>query len=203
MVKRNTQDARAGMPPRQRILETAHRLFYREGIRATGIDTIIAEAGVTKVTFYRQFPSKDALIEAFLESRHDRWMSAFRERLARFVDAQSARERQMSPLEPVLQAAHEIVHAQTFRGCAFANTVAEVGPSLPSVLGIATRHKQEVCDAIMALLPARKDAERIAWAATIALDGAIVNAQRGGHSAAAALTGLRTILTTLGATTQR
>jgi len=50
------------LPARERILLTAHELFYRDGIRATGIDRVIAESGVTKVTFYRHFPSKNDLI---------------------------------------------------------------------------------------------------------------------------------------------
>lgn len=52
-------------PARERILLTAHDLFYRDGIRASGIDRVIAEAGVSKATFYRHFPSKNALIRAF------------------------------------------------------------------------------------------------------------------------------------------
>eukprot|EP01031_Cornospumella_fuschlensis_P009142 gene9142-11228_t len=54
------------LPARDRILVTAHDLFYRDGIRATGIDRIIAESGVAKLTFYRHFPSKDELVKAFL-----------------------------------------------------------------------------------------------------------------------------------------
>ena len=53
--------------PRERILLAAHDLFYRDGVRATGIDRVIAESGVAKVTFYRQFQSKDDLILAFLD----------------------------------------------------------------------------------------------------------------------------------------
>ena len=49
---------------RQRILETAEVLFYREGIRAVGIDTIIEKSGVAKMSLYRSFPSKDALVAA-------------------------------------------------------------------------------------------------------------------------------------------
>ena len=71
------------LPARERVLATALALFYRDGIRATGIDRVIAEAGVTKVTFYRHFPSKDALVVAFLESRQERWMAWFRDALAR------------------------------------------------------------------------------------------------------------------------
>ena len=70
-------------PPRERILHAAHDLFYRDGIRATGIDRVIAESGVAKVTFYRQFASKDELVLAFLALRHERWMAWFEDALAR------------------------------------------------------------------------------------------------------------------------
>ena len=62
---------------REKILLSAHELFYRHGIRATGIDKIIAQARVTKVTFYRHFPSKNDLILAYLEYRHTRWLNRF------------------------------------------------------------------------------------------------------------------------------
>ncbi len=68
---------------RRRILLTAHDLFYRDGVRATGIDRVIAESGVTKATFYRHFPSKNDLVRAFLEYRHLRWMAWFEEALQR------------------------------------------------------------------------------------------------------------------------
>ncbi len=71
------------MSARDRILQTAHDLFYRDGIRATGIDRIIAEAQVTKVTFYRHFPSKNALVGAYLDYRHALWMGWFADALHR------------------------------------------------------------------------------------------------------------------------
>jgi hypothetical protein len=85
----------------------------------------------------------------------------------------------------------------TFRGCAFVNTVAEVGPSLPDVLGIATQHKHKTAQTILPLLADRANAKEIAWAATLAIDGAVVNAQRGKGSASTALTGLRLILSAI------
>src|SRR5262249_8650023 len=63
---------------RQRILETADRLFYQDGIRAVGIDRIIAEANVAKMSLYKHFPSKDDLILAVLKHREEGVLEFFR-----------------------------------------------------------------------------------------------------------------------------
>ena len=182
---------------RDRILQTAQILFYRDGVRATGVDRLIAEAGVTKVTFYRHFPSKDLLIEAFLDMRDDAWMEGFRRMIAESRDAQSPDQRRTAPLAPVLRAVTELVSAPTFRGCAFANTVAEVGGVLPSVLTIAKRHKRAVCETIASLLPEDTDRDRVAWAATLALDGTVSNTQLSEGSTETALSGFATLLDAL------
>ena len=67
----------------ERILATAYQLFSRRGIRAVGIDEIIDTAGVAKATLYRHFPSKDALVLAFLQRREDVWTHGWVEREAR------------------------------------------------------------------------------------------------------------------------
>jgi AcrR family transcriptional regulator len=194
MVKKPTATPSRDIPARERILRTAYLLFYRDGIRSTGIDKIIAEARVTKVTFYRHFPSKDDLIKAFLERRHQIWAEGFNRAITKFRSSQSAAQRVRDPLAPVLLAVTEWLGESTFRGCAFVNTVAEVGPSLPDVFGIAARHKGETAEVIRSLLDNRANAKEIAWAATLAIDGAVVNAQRGASSVSAALTGLRLLL---------
>ena len=79
----NAEDHTPELSARERILLTAHDLFYSDGVRATGIDKVIAEARVTKVTFYRHFPSKNDLIRAYLDYRHERWMSWFKDALNR------------------------------------------------------------------------------------------------------------------------
>jgi len=155
--------------PRERILSAAHRLFYGDGIRATGIDRVIAEAGVTKVTFYRQFPSKDDLVLAVLERRHQRWLAWFTQALARHGGTPAA----------VVPALREWFADPGFRGCAFINSVGELGGALPAVVAAARAHKADMTAALMRLLPPGADQAALAGAMALAVDGAIVQAQRG------------------------
>lgn len=151
---------------RERILLTAHELFYQEGIRATGIDRVIAEAGVTKATFYRHYPSKNDLIREFLEYRHQRWM-------AWFIDAL---QRHGGSVKAIVPALAEWFRGEHFRGCAFINSVAELGGDLPEVAEMARRHKAEMAFVIARLLPSRQRKQN-AQAVALAIDGAIIRAQ--------------------------
>jgi AcrR family transcriptional regulator len=174
---------------RGRILVTAHDLFYRDGIRATGVDKVIAAAKVTKVTFYRHFPSKNDLIRAYLNFRHQRWMDWFAAALLRYQALQSKAQQRREPLAPVLSALREWFYDPQFRGCAFINSVAELGGGLDDALTIAASHKQDMVAAITQLLP-EPNAAAVARAAALALDGAIVRAQTGGAAIDEALAGL-------------
>jgi AcrR family transcriptional regulator len=161
------------LPARERILRTAHDLFYAEGIRATGIDRVIAESGVTKVTFYRHFPSKNDLIVAYLDRRHGRWMDWFREALARHGGADQGAQ----ALTPTLAEWFDGQALGAYRGCAFLNGVGEMGAALPEVVEITRRHKQDMTAEIAALLPASRRRSKLAAALAVAVDGAIVQAQ--------------------------
>lgn len=154
-----------------RILLTAHDLFYRDGIRATGIDRIIAEAGVTKVTFYRHYPAKSDLILAFLGYRHARWMTWFDEALERHG---STRGKGIAALVPALR---EWLTDPSYRGCAFINSVGELGHAQPAIVEIAREHKRAMVTVIATLLPAGPRRSRDAEAIGLAVDGAIVTAQ--------------------------
>ena len=113
---------------KERILQTADRLFYLQGIRAIGVDTIAAEIGISKRTLYNHFPSKDALIKAYLERR--------------FVQA---RPSDKSPLEQILGTFDSLERrfaAKDFRGCPFVNAVAELGPKDRAVRKIAIAFKE-------------------------------------------------------------
>ena len=72
-----TSSARDALSARERILDTAYELFSNNGIRAVGIERIIDDAGVAKKTLYHHFASKQALVLAFLDTRHQRWTSGW------------------------------------------------------------------------------------------------------------------------------
>lgn len=114
---------------RDRILETADRLFYGEGIRATGVDTIAAEIGISKRTLYNHFPSKDALILAYLTRR--------------FVPLDAS---DLSPVEQILGAFDRLERrfaSKAFRGCPFVNAVAELGEKGHPANEIALAFKEQ------------------------------------------------------------
>jgi AcrR family transcriptional regulator len=153
-----------------RILLVAHDLFYRRGIRATGIDQVIAESGVAKRTFYRHYPAKNDLILAFLEYRHRTFIAWLDDALARHGSTPRA-------IAPALQ---EWFKRDDFRGCAFINTVVEFGEALPAAFAISIGHKREMSAVIENLFPAKgKQTVADARALAVAIDGAIVGVQFG------------------------
>ncbi|MCK0471176.1 TetR/AcrR family transcriptional regulator [Halalkalibacter sp. APA_J-10(15)] len=107
-------------PARQRVLEVASGLFYREGIRAVGVDTIAEQAGVAKTTLYRHFPTKNDLIVAYLEEQDRIHWQHFDEAIA---------EHEGSPKAQLLAlidaTAAELLDPEYHRGCTFLNALAE------------------------------------------------------------------------------
>jgi AcrR family transcriptional regulator len=103
--------------PRERLLTTAMGIFYANGIRTVGVDRIIAEAGVTKATFYRHFPSKEDLVLAYLRTAHAGIRQEF-ESLAQ--DAE-----RFDLLRALAGGVAQDVCRPGFRGCAFINAGAE------------------------------------------------------------------------------
>lgn len=101
------------VPARDRILETAGRLFYAEGFRAVGVDRVIGGAGVAKATFYNHFPSKDALIVAWLE------------RAEAGMNALLPPEDAPKPLSTYVEAVIAIAERPQCLGCTWQGTAAE------------------------------------------------------------------------------
>jgi AcrR family transcriptional regulator len=106
---------------RERILETAYDLFSRKGIRAVGIDAIIEQSGVARMTLYRHFGSKDALVLAFLERREARWTRDWLQH--------EVQQRATDPGERLLaifDVFDEWFRRRDFEGCSFINVLLEI-----------------------------------------------------------------------------
>jgi AcrR family transcriptional regulator len=146
---------------KERILETADRLFYLQGIRAVGVDTIAAKIGISKRTLYNHFPSKDELIRAYLARR-------FRQ-----VPAS-----EKAPAEQILGTFDSLERrfgSKGFRGCPFVNAVTELGAEDLAVRKIAIAFKESrrvwFRDLLQQIDVA--DADGIATQLQLLVDGAI------------------------------
>jgi AcrR family transcriptional regulator len=116
-----TDPPTAAPDARERILDTAYELFSRNGIRAVGVDAIIDRSGVARMTLYRHFGSKDALVLAFLERREQRWT---RDWLQRAIE-----RRAVDPGERLLaifDVFDEWFQREDFEGCSFINVLLEI-----------------------------------------------------------------------------
>jgi AcrR family transcriptional regulator len=135
--------SRSGRGARQRILAAAAELFYREGINATGVERLASESSVSKRTLYQHFPSKAAVVEAYLRS----------------IEARVA-----NPLQPGSQAADQtprerllalfqvpVGRGAPLRGCPFHNAAVEAAGSMPGVQEIVRANKHKFIDAVTQL----------------------------------------------------
>src|SRR5882757_2726823 len=146
---------------KERILETADRLFYLQGIRAVGVDTIAAEIGISKRTLYNHFPSKDELISAYLARRFRQPPSTDQPPAKQILGTFDSLERRFA--------------SKDFRGCPFVNAVAELGPEDKAVKKIAVAFKESRRLWFRDLLNelGAEDAEGLATQLTLLVDGAI------------------------------
>ncbi|WP_431677436.1 TetR/AcrR family transcriptional regulator [Kitasatospora sp. KL5] len=154
---------------RERLLDTAAELFYAEGIQAVGVDRLIAEAGITKATFYRHFPGKDELVLAYLR-RRDQHVRA------RLADAAAAAGDPRTTLAVLVEALAEEVCGPGFRGCPFINAAAEYPDAGHPVRRLVADHRQWFRDALAELLGACGHPDPAAGADALLLlrDGAMV-----------------------------
>lgn len=154
------------------LVETALGLFYKNGFHATGIDTILAEAGVAKMTLYKYFKGKDELILAALELRDRRWMEWFGEEL---------KERGKTPQQRLL-AIFDVLGdwfaRDEFRGCMFINAASEYCGLDRRIGDLAARHKRLVRDEIrgLAMEAGVKHSAALADQLALLVEGAIVMA---------------------------
>ena len=121
----------------RKLLAAAHELFYENGICATGVTAVAERAGVTKMTLYAHFPSKDDLVAAYLEDNDLRWRVFLEEKLSGYEDS---RDRLLA----VCDAYREYFTAREMRGCAFVNCAAEFPDPDHPARRVIRRHKTGV-----------------------------------------------------------
>lgn len=174
------QEMEHELPPRERILSTAYELFSQRGIRDVGVEEVITRSGVAKATLYRHFPSKDALVLAFLARREQRWT-------LETVEV-GARERGRTPEERLLavfDVFDEWFRRDDFDACAFINVLLEMGWGHP--LGRASIQYLENIRAIvrsMAEDAGLRDTDSFARSWHILMKGSIISAAEGDTEAA-------------------
>jgi len=166
---------------RDRVLAAAGQLFYARGITAVGMDDIRDASGVPLKRLYQCFPSKDRLVEAYLDRRDEQWMTA----LARCVGRhRNPRTRLLAPFTFL----DEWFASAGFRGCAFINAFGELGGSSEQVTSMVRRHKQRLRQ-YLAGLAAEAGARHpsiLAAQLLVLMEGAIVVAATGTSARAAA-----------------
>lgn len=163
--------------PKEKLFQTAARLFFQHGYRAVGVDTIAAESGISKMTLYRHFPSKDDLIAAYLhEIDHDFWRYFEQSTQA----AGSAREKLLA----FFQALQEYVTTPACYGCPFINVASEYPePDYPGHQ-IALAHKQSVRNHFLSLAQeaGASQPDALADALLLLMDGAYISARMYGET---------------------
>jgi AcrR family transcriptional regulator len=167
-MKRNRETSEA----RKRILETADRLFYQDGVRAVGIDRIIAEAGVAKMSLYKHFPSKDDLILEVLKYREEAVLEFFRSAMERHG------KKAKIPLRAFFAALKDLFESPGFRGCPFQNAAVELADPTHPGTEFVRGHKLRFSEFLRGLIEETvgKAAAKVAPAVSILVEGAIVTA---------------------------
>lgn len=168
---------------RERILNAAFALFYKGGFHATGVDRVVEAAGVTRMTLYKYFPSKEDLIIAVLERRNVQWMEWFKQRVEAL--AIEPKERLLAIYDALLEWFSE----EDFCGCAFINAAAEFSSREHPAHRIAADHVHAIRAYIyeLCLTSGVKEAQLLATQLTLLADGAIVVAYVGGDLQCATL----------------
>lgn len=161
------------IPPRERILTAASELFYRQGIRAVGVDAIAEAAGTNKMTLYRHFDSKDALVAEYLRRLSGK-SEAFWAHIEREYPGDPRKQ-----LEAWIEAAGRDANDPQGRGCALANAAVELAEKDHPARRVIEEHKRAQRDRLARLCGAAglKQPEMVADELFLLLEGARVCAQ--------------------------
>jgi AcrR family transcriptional regulator len=162
---------------RHRILDAAYELFSKRGIRAVGTEEVLARAGVAKSTLYRHFPSKEALVMAFLQCREQRWT-----REAVLAEATRRGSTPRERLLAIFDVFDQWFHRDDFEGCSFIKVLLEMGDDLASPLARASAAHLEYIRSVVRTLAEEagvQDSETFAHSWHILMKGSIVAAGEG------------------------
>ncbi|MEZ6244270.1 MAG: TetR/AcrR family transcriptional regulator [Phycisphaerales bacterium] len=163
---------------REKIIQTAHDLFYRDGFLAVGLDQILDEVGVTKTTFYNHFESKEGLVLETLRWHDQWWKDKFREMLRRHGG-----DTPRGQLEAIPEAIEETLTTPGFNGCIFVNVAVQFPlPHDPAHVA-AARHKVEMETILRELAgyAGADDAAALASELALIIEGAYVTRQVSGR----------------------
>lgn len=153
---------------RDRILETAFALFYARGVRAVGVDTVIAESRVAKATLYKHFPRKDDLVLAYLDKVDEAWRSQLETAAA--AAGADPRDRLVGMFDALVTACRR----DGYHGCAFINTAAEsVSGSDVHARTVAHKHAVRAWVRELAVAAGAEDPDGLALGLTLLLDGGL------------------------------
>lgn len=163
------------MPPSRRdeLIEAAMRVFYRHGFHASSLDDIQKEGGISRMTLYNHFKSKDELIVAAMRRRDE----IFRNRLMKFVESRARTPRDR--LLAVFDFHEDWFTGDEFHGCMFINASAEFSAADSAPRRLAAEHKQEIVRYLRELCEAagHEDPADTADQLNILIEGAIVTAR--------------------------
>ena len=167
---------------RDQLVDTALRLFRRHGYHATGIDTILAEAGVAKMTLYNHFKSKEELILAVLRRRDELFRNWFMKRVEQITE--DPRQRVLA----IFEVLGEWFSDDDFSGCMFINASAEYADHNDPIHAISAEHKRLLLNYLceLATAAAAADPDRMAMDMMLLVEGATVWAHVTGDTSAAA-----------------
>jgi len=166
---------------RTRILESAYELFSRRGVRAVGIDEVIAHASVAKATLYRHFASKDELVLAFLERREALWTHEWVE-----LESRRRGETPEEQLLAIFDLFDEWFRRPDFEGCSFINVLLETADREHPVGRASAVHLATIRDVLRSIAEdaGLRDPEAFAHSWHILMKGSIVAAGEGDVDAA-------------------
>lgn len=160
---------------KERIIETASELFYFQGFNQTGINQIIAEAGVAKASMYQHFRSKEDIAVAYLEARHIMW-------IGKLVDFISTEKTPKGKILKTFDYLTDWLTRVNYRGCGWQNIITDLPNDHDKIRNHAIVHKNEVRSFIKSLLKNEKqytneEAEQLGDEVVILLEGAIILSQ--------------------------